>query len=73
MSNVRGVVEVTESFWIGSKPNISTVYLHDVEGKPPISKRPASSVVVVILLSVPHSADTVAPGIGWPPERTRPV
>jgi hypothetical protein len=72
-SKVSGVEEAAESFCKASNPNISTVYLHDVDGSPPISKRPESSVVVVILLSVPHSADTVAPGIGCPPERTTPV
>jgi hypothetical protein len=73
ISKVRGVDEAAASFCKGSKPNIRTVYLQDVEGKPPISKRPLSSVVVVILLSVPHSAETVAPGIACPPERTTPV
>src|SRR5580704_6193987 len=53
-SKVRGVEDAAESFCTGWKPNIRTVNLHEVEGKPPISKRPASSVVVVILLSVPH-------------------
>jgi len=71
-SSANGVDDAAASFWAGSKPNIRTVYLHDVEGNPPISKRPASSVTVVIL-SVPHSAVTVAPGIVWPPERTTPV
>lgn len=70
-SNDRGVADAAASFCVGSKPNISTVYLQEVDGKPPISNRPASSVTVVIL-SVPHSAVTVAPGIGWPPERTTP-
>src|SRR5580704_5737049 len=73
ISKVRGVDEADASFCSGSKPNISTVYLQDVEGRPPISKRPLSSLVVVILLSVPHSAETVAPGIGCPPERATPV
>jgi hypothetical protein len=71
-SKTTGVDDAAASFCKGSNPNINTVYLQDVEGRPPISNRPASSVVVVILLSVPHSADTVAPGIGWPPERTMP-
>jgi len=35
--------------------------LQEVEGRPPISNRPESSVTVVIL-SVPHSAVTVAQG-----------
>ena len=71
-SSVRGVEDAAASFWTGSKPNINTVYLQEVEGRPPISNRPASSLTVVIL-SVPHSAVTVAPGIACPPERTRPV
>lgn len=71
-SRVSGVADATASFWVGSKPNINTVYLQEVEGRPPISKRPASSLTVVIL-SVPHSAVTVAPGIACPEERTRPV
>jgi len=72
-SKVRGVDEAAASFCCGSKPNISTVYLHDVEGSPPSSKRPLSSVVVGILGSVPHSAVTVAPGMVCPPDRTTPV
>jgi hypothetical protein len=71
-SRFRGVDDAAVSFCRGSKPNMRTVYLQDVEGNPPISNLPASSVVVVIL-SVPHSAVTVAPGIAWPPERTSPV
>jgi hypothetical protein len=72
-SKVSGVEDAEALFCTGSKPNISTVYLQEVEGRPPISKRPPSSVVVVILLSVPHSAETEAPGITCPPDRTTPV
>jgi hypothetical protein len=69
-SKVRGVEEAAASFCCDSKPNMSTVYLHDAEGRPPSSKRPEASVVVVILASLPHSAVMVAPGIVWSPERT---
>src|SRR5580704_16534649 len=48
------------------------VYLQGVEGRPPSSNWPASSVTVVIL-SVPQIAVTAAPGIGCPPERTVPL
>lgn len=71
-SSDNGVEDAAASFCAGSNPNMSTVYLQEVEGKPPISNRPASSVTVVIL-SVPHSAVTVAPGMVCPPERTTPV
>src|SRR5262249_15012877 len=56
----------------GSKPNIPTENRHvPLSGRPPISKRPSASVMVVIL-SDPQVAVTVAPGIPWPPERTTP-
>jgi len=61
-SKVSGVDDAAASFCTGSKPKIRIVYLQEVEGRPPISKRPASSVTLVIL-SVPHSAVTVAPGM----------
>jgi hypothetical protein len=56
----------------GSNPNIEMEKLQGVSGKPPIMNRPASSVTVSIL-SVPQIAVTVAPGIGWPPDRTTPL
>jgi len=62
-SIVSGVDEAAASFCAGSKPNINTVYLQEVDGSPPIWNLPASSLTVVIL-SVPHSAVTVAPGTG---------
>lgn len=70
-SNVRTLSEAVASRCPGSNPNIAIKNLHGVAGKPPISKRPSRSVTVVIL-SLPHSAITVAPGIGCPPERTTP-
>lgn len=70
-SNVRRLSEAAASCCAGSNPNIAIENLHCVAGKPPISKRPSRSVTVVIR-SLPHSAITVAPGIGCPPERTTP-
>jgi hypothetical protein len=56
----------------GSNPNIEMKNLQGVEGNPPSSNWPASSVTVVIL-SVPQMAVTAAPGIACPPERTTPL
>ncbi len=67
-----GVEEAFASTGAFSKPNIATENWQGVAGRPPISKRPSPSVTVVIL-SAPQSAFTVAPGMGWPPERTTPV
>jgi hypothetical protein len=51
---------------------MATENLQGVDGKPPSSKRPASSVTVAIL-SLPQMASTEAPGMGLPPERTIPL
>jgi hypothetical protein len=64
--------DAATSRWDGSNPNIPTENLQGVEGSSPISKRPASSVTVEILLPA-QSAETVAPGIAWLPECTDPV
>jgi hypothetical protein len=73
---LRAVEEAVASFGVASKPNIATENWQGVEGSPPISKRPAASVTVVILALLPTSpqtATTVAPGIAWPPEATDPL
>ena len=55
----------------GANPNIWTSTVHAPPARSSNVKRPDSSVLVTTLFE-PCVAVTVAPGMGWPPERTNP-